>query len=271
MTFSKRSITLTMVALVCLLTVGAVAQPPRFESNPTLAAMDDARFEAFRPESLPENFNPRTDTLDEGTVFTLEIQAQRPDSNTTAIVQVSQLNFATARIDYLAPEELAGDVFIASRFEDSVVFWNEDLISPLLIDGSFEVFGDATVWEVMGIPFDRIFNIADEGTAAIDDGTNVLSYDLEAKFDRFPFSKSTVTADPETLQPITVDLFDQDGDPLHHNTFLSYTETEDGRAYYEQQLLENLIIPGNQTLLTVLSVDRVAMSEELFDADLLGL
>jgi len=264
MKYTKKFILVALVVLIGWGAVGATAQTELSDSD-ILFAMDQARFEAFRPEDIPPGFNPRTDNLPTGLVYTLEIEAVRPDGNTKAVVQVSQLSFATARIDYLEPAELAGDVFIASRFEDSVVFWNPDLITPLQIDGAFEVFGDATVWEVMGIPFGRIFSIEESTEVTMEDGSTALSFDMTSNRSRFPFSKATVTADPETLQPITLNLFDQDGDPLHENTFVSYTVSEDGRTHYEQQVLNNLVVPGNQTLLTVIGIDHVALDEDFFD------
>lgn len=269
MKHTKKSILVVLAVLIGWGAVGATAQS-ELSDGQILQAMDLARFEAFRPEDIPPEFNPRTDTLPTGLVYTLEIEAVRPDGNSKAVVQVSQISFSTARIDYLEPAELAGDVFIASRFEDSVYFWNPDLITPLQIDGSFEVFGDATVWEVMGIPFGRVFSIDNVSEVAMEDGGSVLSYDMVSNRSRFPFSKATVTADPETLQPITLNLFDQSGDPLHENTFLRYTVSEDGRTHYEQQLLNNLVVPGNQTLLTVIGIDHIAMDEDFFDPEKLG-
>ncbi len=269
MKHAKKFILVALAILIGWGAVGATAQS-ELSNNEILQTMDLARFEAFRPEDIPPGFNPRTDNLPTGLVYTLEIEALRPDGNSKAVVQVSQLNFATARIDYLEPAELAGDVFIASRFEDSVVFWNPDLITPLQINGAFEVFGDATVWEVMGIPLARLFSIDESSEVTLEDGSTALSFDMSSNRQRFPFSQATVTADPETLQPITLNLFDQDGDPLHENTFLSYTISEDGRAHYEQQLLNNLVIPGNQTLLTIIGIDHVAMDESFFDIEKLG-
>jgi|GEM_PF-7106672 len=136
-------------------TVGSVAQDDAQEAmgdEALLGQMDFQRFAAY--------FNPELPS----TTFTVELRAERPDGSKEATVQVSfkfdQEGQGGARIDYLTPEELAGDVFVIKG--DDIFFWNPDLIEPLKVNGRFEVFGDATVAEVVGIGFQGDYAIEDQ-------------------------------------------------------------------------------------------------------------
>lgn len=256
----KKIILFTLVALLGL-TFSTVAQDGAPDPDAELLqAMDFQRFAAY--------FSPETP----GTTFTVEIQAERPDGSKFATVQVS---FAfdpelgqRARIDYLTPEELAGDVFIING--DDIFFWNPDLITPLKVNGRFEVFGDATVAEVVGIGFQGSYTITDRSEYTNDDGLDVIEVGLEATREAIAFPKARVIANAETLQPIILDLFDESGDLLHHNTFESYDTVEDGRPFFDRQLLDNRVVPVNQTLLIVSNIVNAELDFSIFDETLLG-
>ena len=257
----KKIILFTLVALLGL-TFSTVAQDGAPDPDAELLqAMDFQRFAAY--------FSPETP----GTTFTVEIQAERPDGSKFATVQVS---FAfdpelgqRARIDYLTPEELAGDVFIING--DDIFFWNPDLITPLKVNGRFEVFGDATVAEVVGIFFDGDYAIAGREELTLEDGTPGLALDLEATRESVAYQKARVVANALTLEPIMLELFDESGDLLHFNTFESYATTSDGRPFFDAQLLDNRIVPVNQTLLKITNIESKVLPDAQFDPNQLGL
>ncbi len=262
-----------LLVLILLMLVGwgiqAVAQPgaPGGPVDPSqmtdeaiLGTMDFHRFSGYFNPELP------------GTTFTSEIRAERPDGSKEAVVQVSfrfsQDGGFTARIDYLTPEELAGDVFLITNEE--VFFWNPDLISPIKVNGQFEVFGDATVAEVIGVFFSGDYTISAREELTLEDGTPVLKFDLDATRESVAFQKASVVADAMTLQPITLELFDESGDLLHINTFESYSATADGRPFFDQQLLDNRVVPVNQTLLSITNIESKVLPDEMFDVNQLG-
>jgi len=203
--------------------------------------------------------------------FTVEIVAERPDGSSQADVQVSFIVTEDGefffRIDYLTPEELAGDVFIVT--EEDVFFWNPDLVTPLRVSGRFEVFGDATVAEVVGIFFDGNYAIAERQPATLEDGAPGLFLRLEATSEFVAFPVAEVVANAETLQVVDLRLFDESGDLLHDNTFVKYNELN-GLPYFESQLLDNRIVPVNQTLLTITNIEHNPLSLDLFDPNNLG-
>jgi hypothetical protein len=57
-------------------------------------------------------------------------------------------------LEYVAPEEVAGDVYIFEVFrgDRKLYFWNNELVTPLLINTSFEVFGDLPLFFFMPDP-----------------------------------------------------------------------------------------------------------------------
>jgi len=239
---------------------GGPVDPSQMTDEAILGTMDFHRFSGYFNPELP------------GTTFTSEILAERPDGSKQAVVQVSflfsQEGGFTARIDYLTPEELAGDVFLITNEE--VFFWNPDLISPIKVNGQFEVFGDATVAEVVGIFFSGDYIISDRAELTLDDGTPALKYDLVATRESVAFQKAGVVADALTLRPITLELFDESGDLLHLNSFESYSATADGRPFFNAQLLDNRVVPVNQTLLKITNIESKVLPDELFDVNQLG-
>ena len=256
----KKMILVALVALLGWTAVGATGQTALSDQE-LLQAMDFQRFSGYFNPELP------------GTTFTSEILAERPDGSKQAVVQVS-FRFSpeggfTARIDYLTPEELTGDVFIVT--DEEVFFWNPDLLSPIKVNGRFEVFGDATVAEVVGIFFDGDYAIAGREELTLEDGTPGLALDLEATRESVAYQKARVVANALTLEPIMLELFDESGDLLHFNTFESYATTSDGRPFFDAQLLDNRIVPVNQTLLKITNIESKVLPDAQFDPNQLGL
>jgi len=250
----KKMMLVALIALIGWTAVGATAQP-ELSDEELLQTMDFMRFGGYFAGEAPS------------TTFTVEIIADRPDGTQQAVVQVSfNANAGIFRIDYLTPEELTGDVFIVTNEE--VFFWNPDLISPIQVNGSFEVFGDATVAEVVGIFFQGDYNITGRDFSNLD-GVDTLVLDLEATRESVAFPIARVVADAQTLQPITLELFDASGDLLHLNTFEAYSEV-DGLPYFETQLLDNRIVPVNRTLMTITNIENTDLAESLFDPNELG-
>jgi len=258
----KKWIALSLLLLLGW-TVGSVAQNTMTDEE-ILGTMDFQRFAGYFNQELP------------GTTFTTEILAERPDGSKQATVQVSFLfteEGFRGRIDYLTPDELKGDVFIivggSQPGADEIYFWNPDLVSPLKVNGRFEVFGDATVVEVVGIGFSYDYSIT-ERKEYEKDGAPVLEVSLKANRPSVAFQQARVVADAQTLQPKTLELFDESGDLLHFNTFEEYGTTADGRPYFVRQLLDNQIVPVNQTLMIITNIENKALPAEMFDPTKLG-
>ncbi len=253
----KRLTVMTLLALL-LGVVGTIAQDGMSEEQ-LLGTMDFQRFAAFFDPEVP------------GTTFTTEIVADRPDGSKQAVVQVSWKFFPgegqRARIDYLSPEELTGDTFVVTG--EGIFFWNPDLFEPLKVDGRFEVFGDATVVEVVGIPFQGEYTITEQRSGAFEDGRASIELDLVAAREGVAFPQATVAADAETLQPVTLALHDEDGDLLHFNTFEEYG-VSGGKPHFKRQLLDNRVVPVNQTLMIVTHVETKDLPDEMFDPAELG-
>jgi len=256
----KKAVVLTLLILTAWVAGSTAQEEPTDEE--LLQAMDFARFGAFFAAAQSEAG---------GGILTMEIVAQRPDGSSVATVQILwklfDENDFRFRVEYITPEELAGDVFLVTPEE--VFFWNPDLITPIKVNGQFEVFGDATVAEVVGIFFSGAYNITARESITLEDGRPGIQLDLSATADFVAFQKVQVTADLETLQPVNLKLFDDSGDLLHDNTFESYTQFQNG-PLFDRQLLDNRIVPVNQTLLALSDFISFAHEDDVFNPTALG-
>jgi len=269
-----------------------------------LREWDNERFGAYLNYQIP------------GSTFVMDIMAQRPQGELKAQARVSHKfskNSAArlARLDFLSPEELAGDVYIIRSNEDNrrlseVFFWNPDLVSALKIDGNFEVFGDANVFEVTGlvigdgqyfingrsfseieptVPAPEIILFFGEGNDArrVTADAKLAEFDIvpiAARRETVPFPRIKVVAFlGGTTKLYQVQLMDESGDLLHTisydwrtNRELPIEQAQQGfRPFYaETQVVENHVIPGNITTLTINNIQIQEFEEAFFDPDQLG-
>jgi hypothetical protein len=232
-----------------------------------LGGMDFQRFGGFFNFEDPEPV----------TSFTVDITAERISGTKVANVQVSfkiiEGQFF-GRIDYLSPEALKDDVFIITP--EGIFFWNPDLDEPIVVPGSFEVFEDATVSEVLGIQFAGQYSITAREEITLENGNRALSLDLAGTNENVAFPFATVVAeelvagDQTFYRPVTLELFGLDRtDPFHLNTFEEYADL-DGRPYFKRQLLDNQITVENQTLLDITDIKHDPIEDSEFDPTQLG-
>ncbi len=272
--------------------------------NGSLQEWDNERFGAYLNYNIP------------GSTFIMDIVAQRAEGELRSQARVSHKFFKTsatrlARIDFLSPEELAGDVYIIRSNEDNrrlseVFFWNPDLISTLKIEGNFEVFGDANVFEVTGlvigdgqyfinrrsfsevepiVPAPEIMLFFGQGNESqlVSVDAKLAEYDIEpivARRETVPFPKIKVLAfigGGTTLYQIQ--LMDESGDLLHTisydwrtNRELPFEAAQQGLQpfYAETQVVENHVIPGNITTLQISDIEIMDHEDSFFDPDQLG-
>ncbi|MBI1730494.1 hypothetical protein HY229_06365 [Candidatus Acetothermia bacterium] len=258
--------------------VGAFAQnggQPPSPDDQLLGQMDYERFGAYF--DLSQN-SPSSS-------FTVDVTAQRVSGTFTATVQVSfkliKGNFY-GRIDYLAPSDLAQQVFIITP--EGIFFWKPDLAETgaIRVPGSYEVFGDATVAEVVGIGFRGDYKIGkrdDNVTLTDHPGKTYIRLSLEPAHDGVAFPYATVVAeaitngDKTTYLPYTLELFGvdhkDDSDALHFNTFEEYGDLN-GTPFFKTQNLHNLITPENYTRLSVSNILHEEIPDAKFDPAQLG-
>jgi hypothetical protein len=252
-----------------------------------------------------------------GSSFVVTITATRESGTQEAKARViydfPELDpIVSARVEFLEPEELRGDTYIiiiTDRTRD-VFFWNDDLVSPINLDKRFEVFGDATIFEVIGYRlgeadylFDLIELSDDEAANNViqpmteeemsqvgDEIGRVIDFNLVARPERSEvvlFPRATVVAyeglfnqmlgngDIVVSRAFTthkVKLFDESGDLLHtiEYDWQDYRTAETGGRYAETQVITNHVIPGNMTTLFVSDIEVGDFSDDLFDPTLLG-
>jgi len=216
----------------------------------------------------------------------------------------SQLSLT--RIDFLEPEELEGDVYIIRTNEDDrrtsdVFFWNPDLVSALKIDGKFELFGDAGVLETIGLPVasskylvtDRHFSEIVPDVPAPEylviipiGGVFVKRVIKEAPLievyvepiaarretEPFPLIKSFGFLNGDLYK---IQFMDADGDLIHthHYDWREFDVLDRNGFQFKfvrTYTIENHLIPGNFTTLTIKSLESTQLTIDDFDPNLLG-
>ena len=204
------------------------------------------------------------------TGITIAIVAETADDTKEA---TTQLRFKTidgeevARIEFLAPEELAGQIYLSTP--EATYFFGPDLDFPIKTSATSELFGDAAVAQTSGIEFAANYTVAQRRDVTLEDGTPAIEVDLEAVDYTVAFQAVTVLAVSETLQPVMMTLYALSGLPFYKVFFEAYaTNNED--LYVKIQRIENQLLIGNRTHLEIVEITTEEFPDELFDPDQLG-
>ncbi len=204
------------------------------------------------------------------TGITIAIVAETADGTKEA---TTRLRFKTidgedvARIEFLAPEELAGQIYLSTP--EATYFFGPDLDFPIKTSATSELFGDAAVAQTSGIEFVANYTVAERRDVTLEDGAPAIEVDLEAVDVTVAFQAVTVLADSETLQPVTMTLYALSGLPFYKVFFEAYA-TNDEDLYVKTQRIENQLLIGNRTHLEIVEITTEEFPNELFDPELLG-
>ena len=171
---------------------------------------------------------------------------------------------AYARIEFLAPEELAGQIYLSTP--EATYFFGPDLDFPIKTSATSELFGDAAVAQTSGIEFVDNYTVAERRNVSLDDGTPAIEVDLEAVDVTIAFQAVTVLADSVTLQPVMMTLYALSGLPFYEVFFETYA-TNDEDLYVKTQRIENQLLVGNRTHLEIVEITTEEFPNELFDPD----
>jgi hypothetical protein len=204
------------------------------------------------------------------TGITIAIIAETADDTKNA---TTRLRFKTidgddyTRIEFLAPEELAGQIYLSTP--EATYFFGPDLDFPIKTSATNELFGDAAVAQTSGIEFVGNYTVAEHREAQLEDGTPAIEVDLEAIDATIAFQAVTVLADSETLQPAMMTLYALSGLPFYKVFFEAYA-TSDGDLYVRTQRIENQLLIGNRSTLEIVEITKEEFPDELFDPNQLG-
>ena len=249
----KRSaVSLIAFAAVALCAAFAAAQTDLSDEE-LLTALDEARL-----------FDETT------TGITIAIVAETADDTKEA---TTRLRFKKidgedyARIEFLAPEELAGQIYLSTP--EATYFFGPDLDFPIKTSATSELFGDAAVAQTSGIEFVGNYAIAERRDVTLEDGTPAIEVDLEAVDVTIAFQAVTVLADSQTLRPVMMTLYALSGLPFYEVFFEAYA-TNDEDLYVKTQRIENQLLIGNRTHLEIVEITTEEFPNELFSPNQLG-
>jgi hypothetical protein len=304
----KFCIVLVLLAFVSGSVVGQSTNPNITDEQ--IAQTERGRLGVIAVPNWNQGFNAYINSGLLGSTVTLDIDVLRDGVEQKATVRVSHKFpkdslLRLSRIDFLAPEELVGDVYIIRLNEDDrrefdVFFWNPGLVSPLKVNGHFEVFGDASIFETMGLlvrgadgKYWVTFREFSEEVPTVPNPEYTLTIrsntgqNLGRVTKEAPLAEITVEPIPARLESepfpmIKVFAFlnsalyrmefrDADGDLIHthHYDWREFDSVPSG-SYATQYTIENHIIPGSFTTISVRDIQVGNHPDELFDPNLLG-
>lgn len=257
-----------VIGLILVLSIPALAQQDEIPTGTPvpimersdeelLQAVDDARF---------------TDTASS---ITVQVVAETPNDIREATLR---LRFKTidgadfSRIEFLAPEELAGQIYLTTP--DATFFIGPDLDFPLRVQPTNAVFGDAAVAQTSGIRFSEEYTAAARRTVLTETGQELIELDLEAVDFTVAFQLATVRIDPATGRAISTILYAISGLPFYEVFYEVYDRLPaDGGApdeFARVQRIVNLLLIGNVTTTEILEASTEQLPDELFDPDRLA-
>ena len=219
-----------------------------------LSALDNARF--FDAEVTKLRVRISSTTPDEEREAEIRLLFSEGDGE------------ALSRIEFLAPEELAGQVYINTP--EGAFFYGPDLDFPIKTSASTEVFGDSAVAQTSGIRFLDDYTVVERRAITDEAGVELLEVDLAAIDFGVAFQTATVTVNPETLRPISAILYALSGLPFYEVFYEMYDTREEEDTYVIKQRITNLFLVGRQTISEILEISDEPVAPELFDPDLLG-
>ncbi|MFO8034304.1 MAG: outer membrane lipoprotein-sorting protein [Candidatus Bipolaricaulota bacterium] len=245
-----RMISTIAVATLVLSVVGSAAALDTPSDEELLRSMDGARF-----------LSSASTTLD------VEVMAETPDEVSTSRLKLmlrEEDDESYVRIEFQSPEELAGQVFLS--VPSGTYFWQPELFEPIRTSATQVAFGDAPVAQISGVRFEGNYSVE---SRSVVDNSALWKLELDALRPDVAFQSLAVFVDPESLHPQELLLYSATDALLYTVIVESYEELE-GDLYAQSQLVENALIEGNTTRLTILEARIEELPRELFDPDELG-
>lgn len=245
----------SMIALLALLLVSIpVLAQAELSDAELLQRLDETRFSDRAVTSIR-----------------VRITSETPDETREAevLVYFGEIDGASyARIEFLAPEELAGQIYLTTP--DATYFYTPDLDFPIKTSATAELFGDAAVAQTSGIRFSEGYTVNERRSVTREGDTEVWEIELVAVDDAIAFQFVTLIVDPVALRPISATLYGLSRFPFYEVRYEAY-ETRDGTdLYVVRQRIVNLFLVGRQTTSETLEIGTEELSASLFDPDAFG-
>ncbi|UCF09334.1 MAG: outer membrane lipoprotein-sorting protein [Candidatus Bipolaricaulota bacterium] len=208
---------------------------------------------------------------DSVTRIQVRITAISPDETRVAEVVVTFGEVegdSVARIGFLLPEELAGQIYLSTP--DATFFYAPDLDFPIKASATVELFGDAAVAQTSGIRFADGYEIASREVTVGGDGAERLALELVAVDETIAFQSISLLVDRGTLRPQSAKLYGLSGFPFYEVFYDTYEIRGDDDLYVSVQRIVSLIFEGRETISETLEIDSEALPADWFDPEALG-
>ena len=205
------------------------------------------------------------------TSIRVRITSETPDEVREAevLIYFGEIDGASrARIEFLAPEELLGQIYLNTP--DATYFYAPDLDFPIRTSATAELFGDAAVAQTSGIRFAEGYAIEERRSAVRENGAEVWEIDLVAVDETIAFQFVSLVVDPGELRAMSATLYGLSRFPFYEVHYDVY-ETRNGiDVYAATQRIVNLFLVGRQTISETLEIGTEELPASLFDPNALG-
>ena len=207
---------------------------------------------------------------DSVTQLSIRILSETPDETREAELMISFYDDddgSYARIEFAAPEELAGQIFLSTP--DATYFYGPDLDFPIKTSATTQVFGDSAVAQTSGIRFAESYTVEEHRMLTTEAGVELWELDLVAVGFTVAFQAVTVVVDPINMRPISAILYAVSGLPFYEVFYEAY-ETQGADVYVTTQRIVNQLLLGRITTSQILTIGTDVLTAAFFDPNSLG-
>jgi hypothetical protein len=166
------------------------------------------------------------------------------------------------RIEFLAPEALAGTVYLIVGEE--IFFWKPGLSGPLRLGGRQRLFGTLSVIEAARLTLSGNYRVESE-----EQGPGGLKLTLQATKPRLVYPWITLHLGSQDLKPQKLVLQALSREPLKQLIYRRYGLVE-GDELAVAFRVEDLLFAGHRTSIQVAEVAIRPLPDSLFDPQALG-
>jgi len=201
----------------------------------------------------------------------VRITSETPDETRLAevVIYFAEIDGASyTRIEFLAPEELLGQIYLSTP--DATYFYSPDLDFPIKTSATAELFGDAAVAQTSGIRFAEDYTISERRTAVAEDGAEVWEIELVAVDETIAFQYVTLIVDPIELRAVSATLYGLSRFPFYEVYYDDYETRGENDVYAATQRIVNLFLVGRQTISETLAIGTEELPQSWFDPNSLG-
>jgi len=169
-------------------------------------------------------------------------------------------------VEFVAPATEKGKLLLMLR--DAMWIYMPSASRPIRISPLQRLMGQASNGDVARTSF-TVDYVAKSATEDVDDGRKAWKLDLAAKDNDIAYSRIELWIDRTTYEPLRADFYVVSGKLIKRAFFREFGEMA-GRRRVTKVDIEDLLRPGNHTLMTYANLAPKENADRMFTKDALG-